>query len=171
MKFSLSREKFETLEADARHADVIKDFTENEDGLSGSITTHDVTISYNYDPQRQELNFEVGARHSLAAHMASDNIIYNHIVKVLSNLVSAPAVPDKSPLINTGSIAETDKTQAINTTDVGTGTVGVQTPKVPEAPVKTIVPIKPIIPAQNSDIKSEEQKKAEEEQKQQENKS
>lgn len=82
-------ERFKTLEADAKASGDVKNWVQNTDGLSGQITTADVTLSYQYDPTTNKLIYEVGARHSLAAHMASDNVIANHITKMLSTI---PAV-------------------------------------------------------------------------------
>lgn len=83
--FLITPDRYKTLEADAIASKQIKSWQHDSD-TSGSIETPDVTISYQYDPNSNRLTYEVGARHSLAAHMASDNIIANHITKMLSSI-------------------------------------------------------------------------------------
>ena len=93
----VSSEKFATLEADALASGEITEWKKSDE-YNGSITTKDVTISYQYDPTYQRLNFEIGARHSLAAHMASDNIIGDHITKLISNIPVQPSQADSAPV-------------------------------------------------------------------------
>lgn len=93
-RFIMSPEQFKTLEADAQlqsNSKKIVSFTKTGD-FTGVVETHDVTVDFNYDPTYQALNFTVGKKHSLAAKMASDNVIERHITEVLFELEKAPVV-------------------------------------------------------------------------------
>lgn len=78
--------QFDNLEKAAQKAaDKIKSY-EQTSPTTGVIVTSDVTIDYTYDPLRQVLFFNIGAKHSLAARIAGDNIIDNHITALIFNL-------------------------------------------------------------------------------------
>lgn len=84
-RFILSPDKFNTLEEDAQHCQAIHSLKKTGD-YSGIITTDDVTLDFNYDLGTQTLNFNIGKKHSLAAHIAGDNVIERHITDMLFNL-------------------------------------------------------------------------------------
>jgi len=143
-RFIMSPEKFKSLEADAKHSDKIKKLTTTGD-FTGVIDTHDVTIDYNYNPGTQTLNFNVGAKHSLAAKMASDNIIEQHIIQVLFNLESAPPAP--SPTLGQGTSGSIAPRNTITNTPIK--------PTVP-TPVKPNPVTQPNPVPTAADIKKEE---------------
>jgi hypothetical protein len=95
---SLSTDQFTTLEqacvneAKNPHGK-IKSITTTSSN-TGVIVTPNVTVDYTYDPLKQVLNFNIGQKHSLAAHIAGDNVITNHLVSVLHNL-EFPSAPQK----------------------------------------------------------------------------
>lgn len=144
-RFIMAPDKFKSLEADAAHSDKIKSFKPTGE-YTGVIETGDVTIDYNYNPSTSTLGFNIGAKHSLAAHMASDNIIEQHITKVLFTLESAPDPVAK---------VEAEPSNNIHAAHVP-GTVNTpKGPEIPAAPVNTQISaqgklpftIKPTIPA------------------------
>jgi hypothetical protein len=97
----ISPDQFRYLE-DALHSNkTVTDFQETGN-YTGIITTHDVTIDYTYDPLKQMLNFNLGAKHSLAAKIAGDNVIDNHIVALIHGLTYPVPVeePAKETLVD-----------------------------------------------------------------------
>ena len=88
----ISPDQFRYLEDACKSNKTITDFQETGN-YTGVITTHDVTIDYTYDPLKQMLNFNIGAKHSLAAKIAGDNVIGNHIVALIHGLTYPIPVP------------------------------------------------------------------------------
>lgn len=92
----LNPAQFGVLESACEHSDKIVTFQKTGD-YTGVITTHDVTVDYQYDPLRGQLNFNIGAKHSLAAKIAGDNVITNHITAVIHSLEFPAPLPTKEP--------------------------------------------------------------------------
>jgi hypothetical protein len=98
---ALSPQQFTGLEEAAKTNKQIESVTITGD-YTGIVVTHDVTIDYTYDPLKQILSFNIGAKHSLAAKIAGDNVISNHIVALIHGLnfpTPAPA-PTEEPAPN-----------------------------------------------------------------------
>ena len=62
-----------------------------EDDTHGTIDTDDVLVDYFYNESEGRLNFSVSKRHTLAAYVASDNIIGTWLMDILS------AIPNPAP--------------------------------------------------------------------------
>ena len=109
----LNPAQFGVLESACEHSDKIVSYQKTGD-YTGVITTHDVTVDYTYDPLKGQLNFNIGAKHSLAAKIAGDGIISNHITAIIHSLeypvpleaspenptpiITEPAVPSTIPV-------------------------------------------------------------------------
>jgi hypothetical protein len=97
----LNPTQFSNLEEAAKASKQIGSFTETSEN-TGVIVTHDVTIDYTYDVTKQILTFNIGAKHSLAAKIAGDNVIENHITALLFNLegLNKPATEPTPEALN-----------------------------------------------------------------------
>lgn len=85
MYVSMSPSDFHDLEAKAKAASNIVSVKTTSDN-SGLMETSDVSFEYFYDYSKQLLFLTIGKRHSLAAKMATDNIIFRHLADVISTL-------------------------------------------------------------------------------------
>lgn len=94
----MSPNQFEVLEEAAKKSNEIKSFQETG-ANTGVITTKDVTVDFTYDPLRQILNYNIGAKHSLAAKIAGDNMIANHITALIHNFEYLPKPEPVGPVV------------------------------------------------------------------------
>lgn len=128
----LTPDQFEVLEQACEKSDKIGKLTTTGTN-TGVIDTHDVTIDYTYDPLRQTLNFNIGAKHSLAARVAGDNVIANHIVALIHGLeypsVSVKVIP---PVATEPPVTEP---------------IAAATAPEPAIIAAPVVPVKPVVPA------------------------
>lgn len=92
---SLNPLQYSNLEEALQNSHAIVDF-EATSPTTGVIETKDVTIDYAYDTTRQVLNFTLGAKHSLAAKIAGDNVIVQHITELIFNM---PGLNKAAPVL------------------------------------------------------------------------
>lgn len=136
---SMSQTTFDNLEEQvSQHPDQFKSFTKTS-GNTGIIETKDVTIDYTYNPMAQFLLFTIGAKHSLAAKIAGDNVISEHIIATIHNL---PPVTPKVPALAKSSGIDGD---AGAWTDTGDGLKYPEVGAVPVDPVDEGITNKPTI--------------------------
>ena len=107
----LTPQQFAGLEEATKSCKQINSFTSTGD-YTGVVETHDVTIDYQYDPLKQVLNFNIGAKHSLAAKIAGDNVISNHIVALIHGLNFPPvSEPELEPVQEPAPVTDPPSTQ------------------------------------------------------------
>lgn len=94
----MSKEQFEMLKQKTSGSapkgngkDAPKLTLKEEDETHGTIDTDDVLVDYFYNESEGRLNFSVSKRHTLAAYVASDNIIGTWLMDLLS------AIPNPAP--------------------------------------------------------------------------
>ena len=133
---SMSQGTFENLEEQINeHKDKFVSFTKT--GMNtGIIVTKDVTIDFMYNPMTQFLQFNIGAKHSLAAKIAGDNVIAQHVIAVLHDLPQVAAKPlVKEPFILKTSGIDGD---AGDWTEAGDGTTYPEVGEVAPNPVAEV---------------------------------
>ena len=96
MYVMMNKAQFEDLESKAKSSKKITKFVSTGD-VTGMVVTDDVTFDFYYDATAGKLNLNIGARHSLAAHLASDNIIGRYLTAFIYNMEPA-VVPTPQPV-------------------------------------------------------------------------
>jgi hypothetical protein len=93
----ITQADFKDLEAKAKASDKFTKFQMDEFG-NGTADTSDVSFSFHYDSSAEKLYLQVGHKHSLAAKLAGDNVIYQHLAETIHNLEpladNVPVVPE-----------------------------------------------------------------------------
>jgi hypothetical protein len=139
---SMSQLTFDNLEEQiGQHPDQFKSFTKTS-GNTGVIVTKDVTVDFLYNPLTQFLQFTIGAKHSLAARIAGDNIISDHIIATIHSLPPVYTKVATAPAYIKSSGIDGDSG---DWTAAGDGTGYPETGEVPANPVEEVITGKPTI--------------------------
>lgn len=89
----MTKEQFEVLK---KKGGGDKLTLKEDDDLHGTIDNQDVLVDYFYNESEGRLNFSVSKRHTLAAYVASDNIIGTYLMDIFS------AIPNPAPKSKSG---------------------------------------------------------------------